>query len=69
MINFFQLDYADDPTIKGLLTKYVEIFKEREEKRHLLERRRFPLENRLKETIVGQVEMIRLVILLHKLCI
>jgi hypothetical protein len=68
MINFFQLDYADDPTIKGLLTKYVEIFKEREEKRHLLERRRFPLENRLKETIVGQVEMIRLVILLHKLC-
>jgi hypothetical protein len=68
MINFFQLDYADDPTIKGLLTKYVEIFKEREEKRHLLERRRFPLENRLKETIVGQVEMIRLVIFLHKLC-
>jgi hypothetical protein len=68
MINFFQLDYADDPTIKGLLTRYVEIFKEREEKRHLLERRRFPLENRLKETIVGQVEMIRLVILLHKLC-
>ena len=51
----FQLDYANEPVIKNLLMKYVDIFREQEKKRELNERRRFPLEKRLKENIVGQV--------------
>jgi ATP-dependent Clp protease ATP-binding subunit ClpB len=49
------LDYANEPSMKKLLTKYAEIYREREQQRELTERRRFPLEKRLKENIVGQV--------------
>jgi hypothetical protein len=52
----FQLDYAEDATIKSLLAKYAEKNREREQHRQLVERRRFPLEKRLKENIVGQVK-------------
>lgn len=48
------LDYARDPKAKKLLTQYAEQYEERRRKQELQERRRFPLEQRLKEFIVGQ---------------
>jgi hypothetical protein len=38
-----------------LLRKYVEIYEEKKRVKDLDERRRFPLEKRLQERIVGQV--------------
>ena len=51
--SLFQMDYANDQSTKALLTKYAE----KERKKELYERRRFPLEKRLKENIVGQVSV------------
>ena len=40
--------------MKKLLEKYAKTYQEKKQKQELLERRRFPLEMRLKEHIVGQ---------------
>ena len=48
------LDYARDPDIKRLLEKYAALHKEKMTRLEAEERRRFPLEKRLKELIVGQ---------------
>jgi len=48
------MDYAMDPTTKKLIKKYAEKYEERKKKVELEERRKFPLEQRLKEFIVGQ---------------
>ena len=55
--SLFQMDYANDQSTKALLTKYAEIYAEKERTKELYERRRFPLEKRLKENIVGQVSV------------
>ena len=52
-------DYARNSEIKNLLEKYS---KKQEQKRHqeeIEERRRFPLEMRLKENIVGKLQFFR----------
>jgi ATP-dependent Clp protease ATP-binding subunit ClpB len=43
-----------DPVIKKSLKNYAEKFEENKTKREMEERRKFPLEQRLKEYIVGQ---------------
>jgi len=48
------LDYAREPSIKKSLKLYGERFLEREREKEVEERRRFPLEKRLKQFIVGQ---------------
>jgi len=48
------MDYAMDPSTKKLLQKYAEKYEERKKKIEMEERRKFPLEQRLKEFIVGQ---------------
>eukprot|EP00095_Tigriopus_kingsejongensis_P003076 snap_masked-scaffold2346_size16788-processed-gene-0.5 protein:Tk03076 transcript:snap_masked-scaffold2346_size16788-processed-gene-0.5-mRNA-1 annotation:"suppressor of potassium transport" len=48
------LDYVRDPPMKALLKQYGREYQERQKRRELEERRRFPLEKRLAEVIVGQ---------------
>ena len=48
------LDYAPNDKIKGVLKKYAEIYAEKRQKHEAEERRKFPLEKRMKEFIVGQ---------------
>lgn len=48
------LDYARDPKIKSVLTKFAKLQQETKSKLEVEERRRFPLEKRIKEKIVGQ---------------
>jgi len=48
------LDYANDPKAQKLLKHYAEKMEERKKLEEQEERRRFPLEQRLKEFIVGQ---------------
>lgn len=48
------LEYARDPIIKKSLKSYAEKFEEKKAHREMEERRKFPLEQRLKEYIVGQ---------------
>uniref|UniRef100_T1JLA4 Uncharacterized protein n=1 Tax=Strigamia maritima TaxID=126957 RepID=T1JLA4_STRMM len=48
------LDYVRDPKIKTTMQEYQEKFAERKRESEAEERRRFPLEQRLKEHIVGQ---------------
>jgi len=48
------LDYALDPNTKKLIKKYAEDYEEKKKLAELVERRKFPLEQRLKEFIVGQ---------------
>jgi len=48
------LDYANDPKAQKLLKQYAEKMEERKKLEEQEERRRFPLEQRLKEFIVGQ---------------
>ena len=48
------LDYARDPRIKALLKESGARFEETRKKLDMEERRKFPLEKRLKEVIVGQ---------------
>ena len=48
------LDYAKDENTKQLIRKYAEKFEQKKKQRDLEERKRFPLEKRLKEFIVGQ---------------
>ncbi len=43
-----------DPVIKKSLKNYAEKFEENKARREMEERRKFPLEQRLKEYIVGQ---------------
>ena len=47
-------DYARDPEMKKLLEKYSEIFDDIKKQEEVEERRKFPLEMRLKEHIVGR---------------
>ena len=47
-------DYARDPQIKKLLQKYSEVYEDIRKKQEIEEKRKFPLEMRLKEHIVGQ---------------
>ena len=48
------MDYAVDPSTKRLLKKFAEKYEVTKQKIEMEERRRFPLEQRLKEFIVGQ---------------
>jgi len=48
------LDYARDPSVKKILKKFAEKSEEMKKKGEMEDRRRFPLEQRLKEFIVGQ---------------
>ena len=48
------LDYARTDQIRGILKKYAEIYAEKRQKHEAEERRKFPLEKRMKEFIVGQ---------------
>ena len=48
------LDYANDSKAQKLLKHYAEKMEERRKLEEQEERRRFPLEQRLKEFIVGQ---------------
>jgi len=48
------LDYARDPKVKVMLEKYAKVQEEMRDKLDKEERRRFPLEKRIKEKIVGQ---------------
>ncbi len=43
-----------DPAIKRLLTESASVFEEKRRQRDVEERRRFPLEKRLQEAMVGQ---------------
>ena len=47
-------DYARDPQIKKLLAKYCEVYEDIRKQQEVEERRKYPLEMRLKEHIVGQ---------------
>jgi len=47
-------DYARDPKIKKMLKKHSEAYEETKKQQELEERRKFPIEMRLKEHIVGQ---------------
>jgi ATP-dependent Clp protease ATP-binding subunit ClpB len=47
-------DYAQDPSVKKLLEKHSKTYEEKQQQQEMEERRRFPLEMRLKENIVGQ---------------
>ena len=47
-------DYARDPQIKHLLAEHAKTYKRKQEKQELEQRRKYPLEMRLKERIVGQ---------------
>ncbi|CAL8109956.1 unnamed protein product [Orchesella dallaii] len=46
--------YAKDPKIKSLLDRYTKKYEEMRKKKEAEERRKFPLEQRIKEVIVGQ---------------
>ncbi|XP_023329533.1 caseinolytic peptidase B protein homolog isoform X2 [Eurytemora carolleeae] len=48
------LDYSRDPVIKNVLKVYGEKYLELKKQREVEERRRFPLEQKLKQFIVGQ---------------
>ena len=48
------MDYARDPNTKKLLKKFAEKYEVTKKKLEMEERRKFPLEQRLKEFIVGQ---------------
>ena len=48
------IDYAKDEKTKVLMKRFAEKYEERKKKHELEERRKFPLEKRLKEFIVGQ---------------
>merc|ERR1712226_955152 len=48
------LDYARDPQVKKLLEQYSKKHETKRNQEEIEERRRFPLEMRLKENIVGQ---------------
>jgi len=48
------MDYARDPSTKKLLKKFAEKYEVTKKKKEMEERRKFPLEQRLKEFIVGQ---------------
>lgn len=48
------IDYARDPSVKKILKKFAEKSEEMKKKGEMEDRRRFPLEQRLKEFIVGQ---------------
>ena len=47
-------DYARDPRIKKLLKNYSDDYTEIKKQQEMEQRRKFPLEMRLKEHIVGQ---------------
>ena len=49
------LDYARDPVVKKSLKQYGERCQRDRQRKEMEERRKFPLEQRLKEFIVGQV--------------
>jgi len=55
MIFLSKIDYSKDGHIRKLLKKYVEIYEEKKRKKDMEDRRKFPLEKRLQENIVGQV--------------
>ena len=55
------LDYAREPTIKRNLAQYGEKFVEKARKVEQEERKKFPLEQRLKQFIVGQTGPINIV--------
>ena len=48
------LDYANGPKVKEILKKFAEVYKEKRQRQEAEERRKFPLEKRIKEYIVGQ---------------
>jgi len=48
------MDYAVDPSTKRLIKKYAEKYEETKKRKEMEERKKFPLEQRLKEFIVGQ---------------
>ena len=48
------IDYARDVKVKDILEKFAAVYEEKRHKQEVEERRRFPLEKRLKEFIVGQ---------------
>lgn len=48
------LDYARDDTTRQLMKRFAEQFQARKEKKKQEERRQFPLEQRLRDVIVGQ---------------
>merc|ERR1719150_522829 len=48
------LEYARDPGVKKVLQKYAVLSRDRQKKKEVEERKRFPLEKRMKEFIVGQ---------------
>ena len=48
------IDYTQDPQIKSMIKKYSENYEATKKQQEVEERRRFPLEMRLKEHIVGQ---------------
>ena len=48
------LDYAQDPPMKKTLKRHAEIYEETKQKKEMAERRKYPLDKRLKENIVGQ---------------
>eukprot|EP00096_Caligus_rogercresseyi_P001129 TRINITY_DN1176_c0_g1_i1.p1 TRINITY_DN1176_c0_g1~~TRINITY_DN1176_c0_g1_i1.p1 ORF type:complete len:454 (-),score=116.42 TRINITY_DN1176_c0_g1_i1:423-1784(-) len=48
------LDYAQDSEIKDLLSRYGKVYEETQRIKEMEERRKFPLEKRIKEKIVGQ---------------
>ncbi|KAK7476736.1 hypothetical protein BaRGS_00032029 [Batillaria attramentaria] len=55
------LDYCRQPAMKEMLIQSITKFEEKRAKEEAEERRRFPLELRLKEAIIGQESAIRLV--------
>lgn len=55
------IDYANDNEIKEMLTKYTKRYEETMKEKEIEERRRFPLEQRLKQYIVGQEGAISIV--------
>ena len=48
------LDYAKGPKVKDILKRFASVYEENRQKQEIEERRRFPLEKRMKEFIVGQ---------------
>lgn len=47
-------DYARDPQMKAMLKKYSQVYQDLKKQQEMEERRKYPLEMRLKENIVGQ---------------
>ena len=48
------LDYAHGPKVRDILKKFAVIYEEKRQKQEAEERKKFPLEKRMKEFIVGQ---------------